>query len=89
MTQPDIDMVDRLVELIDNSWNDGPEDVPRNNLRIDTSDELGKGRDLGTYDYIEASNTSPIGIEYANAVVFLIMVAVLLIRPTGIAGEET
>ena len=30
----------------------------------------------------------PIGIEYANAVVFLIMVAVLLVRPSGIAGEE-
>ncbi|SER16242.1 branched-chain amino acid ABC transporter permease [Natrinema salaciae] len=29
----------------------------------------------------------PIGIEYANAVAFLIMVAVLLLRPTGIAGE--
>ncbi|PSQ05878.1 branched-chain amino acid ABC transporter permease [Halobacteriales archaeon QS_6_71_20] len=30
----------------------------------------------------------PIGVEYANAVVFLIMVAVLLVRPSGIAGEE-
>ncbi len=29
----------------------------------------------------------PVGIEYANAVAFLIMVAVLLVRPTGIAGE--
>ncbi len=31
----------------------------------------------------------PLGIEYANAVAFLIMVAVLLVRPTGIAGEVT
>jgi branched-chain amino acid transport system permease protein len=31
----------------------------------------------------------PIGIEYANAVTFLIMVAVLLVRPSGIAGEAT
>lgn len=31
----------------------------------------------------------PIGIEYANAVAFLIMVAVLLVRPHGIAGEAT
>jgi len=31
----------------------------------------------------------PIGIEYANAVVFLIMVAVLIIRPNGIIGEES
>jgi branched-chain amino acid transport system permease protein len=30
----------------------------------------------------------PIGIEYANAVAFLIMVAVLLLRPSGIAGGE-
>ncbi|WP_265108665.1 branched-chain amino acid ABC transporter permease [Halosolutus halophilus] len=29
----------------------------------------------------------PIGIEYAEAVAFLIMVAVLLMRPTGIAGD--
>jgi branched-chain amino acid transport system permease protein len=29
----------------------------------------------------------PIGIEYANAIAFVIMVAVLLVRPRGIAGE--
>jgi branched-chain amino acid transport system permease protein len=29
----------------------------------------------------------PIGIEYADAVAFLIMVAVLLVRPNGIAGD--
>ncbi|WP_049898432.1 branched-chain amino acid ABC transporter permease [Halococcus agarilyticus] len=29
----------------------------------------------------------PIGIEYANALAFVIMVAVLLVRPSGIAGE--
>jgi branched-chain amino acid transport system permease protein len=29
----------------------------------------------------------PIGIEYANAIAFVIMVAVLLVRPNGIAGE--
>ena len=31
----------------------------------------------------------PVGIEYANAVAFVIMVAVLLVRPSGIAGEAT
>jgi len=31
----------------------------------------------------------PIGIEYANAIAFIIMVAVLLVRPNGIAGEAT
>ncbi len=30
----------------------------------------------------------PIGINYAEAVAFLIMVAVLLVRPTGIAGDD-
>ncbi|GGN96024.1 MULTISPECIES: branched-chain amino acid ABC transporter permease [Haloarcula] len=30
-----------------------------------------------------------IGIEYANAIAFVIMVAVLLVRPNGIAGEAT
>ncbi|MES3518407.1 MAG: branched-chain amino acid ABC transporter permease [Natronomonas sp.] len=29
----------------------------------------------------------PIGVEYATAVAFVIMIAVLLLRPTGIAGE--
>jgi Branched-chain amino acid ABC-type transport system, permease components len=29
----------------------------------------------------------PIGIEYANAIAFVIMVAVLLVRPNGIAGD--
>jgi len=31
----------------------------------------------------------PIGIEYAHAIAFVIMVVVLLVRPTGIAGEAT
>jgi branched-chain amino acid transport system permease protein len=31
----------------------------------------------------------PVGIEYANAIAFLIMVAVLPVRASGIAGEET
>lgn len=31
----------------------------------------------------------PIGIEYANAIAFVIMVVVLLVRPSGIAGEAT
>jgi len=30
----------------------------------------------------------PIGIEYADAIAFVIMVVVLLVRPTGIAGGE-
>ncbi len=31
----------------------------------------------------------PIGIEYAEAVAFLIMVVILLVRPNGIAGDNT
>jgi branched-chain amino acid transport system permease protein len=31
----------------------------------------------------------PVGIEYADAIAFLIMVVVLLFRPTGIAGEAS
>ncbi|QZY00596.1 branched-chain amino acid ABC transporter permease [Halobaculum rubrum] len=38
--------------------------------------------------FVPESFGIPIGIEYANAIVFLIMVAVLLVRPSGIAGEE-
>ncbi|MFC6787034.1 branched-chain amino acid ABC transporter permease [Halobaculum halobium] len=38
--------------------------------------------------FVPESFGIPIGIEYANAIAFLIMVAVLLVRPSGIAGEE-
>jgi branched-chain amino acid transport system permease protein len=38
--------------------------------------------------FVPESFGIPIGIEYANAVAFLIMVAVLLLRPSGIAGGE-
>jgi branched-chain amino acid transport system permease protein len=38
--------------------------------------------------FVPESFAIPIGIEYANAVAFLIMVAVLLLRPSGIAGGE-
>jgi branched-chain amino acid transport system permease protein len=31
----------------------------------------------------------PVGVEYASAIAFVIMIAVLLLRPTGIAGGET
>ena len=36
---------------------------------------------------VPASFGIPIGIEYANAIAFVIMVAVLLVRPNGIAGD--
>jgi len=37
---------------------------------------------------IEYTIGIPIGIEYAEAVAFLIMVTILLVRPTGIAGDD-
>jgi branched-chain amino acid transport system permease protein len=44
--------------------------------------------DFGAYlPYVPDYVGITIGIEYANAIAFVIMVAVLLVRPNGIAGE--
>ncbi|QLD85538.1 branched-chain amino acid ABC transporter permease [Natronomonas halophila] len=44
--------------------------------------------DFGSYvPYVPDSVGITIGIEYANAIAFVIMVAVLLVRPNGIAGD--
>lgn len=59
--QPDTNMADKLQTLIDNNWN-----IADNRLIIEKSDSIGKGRDLSTYDYIEFSLTSPLGITYAD-----------------------
>lgn len=64
MSQPDTNMVGKLADLIDTEWEES--NVPRRNLIIDKSDNIGKGRDIGTYDYIEMSLTSPLSIEYAD-----------------------
>lgn len=65
MTQPNLTkVVQEFRDLLQDEWiesNTGG-DAPI----IDKSDELGKGRDLGVYDYVEVSETSPIGIEYAD-----------------------
>ena len=37
--------------------------------------------------WLEAALESLVSIEYANAIAFVIMVVVLLVRPNGIAGE--
>lgn len=63
-TQPDTNMTAKLVELVKSEWE--PDDVDDSRLIIARSDDIGKGRDLGTYDYIEMSLTSPLGIEYAD-----------------------
>lgn len=65
MTQPDFNIVDEFVTLIDNNFD--PANVSGSKtILIDKSDDLGKGRDLGVYDYIEASKTSPHSIEYSD-----------------------
>lgn len=65
MTQPNLTkIVQEFRDLLQAEWvaantsNDEP--------TIDKSDDLGKGRDLSIYDYVEVSETSPIGIEYAD-----------------------
>jgi len=64
MSQPETNMSERLKTLIDDEWDSGL--VDRDRLIIDKSDNIGKGRDLATYDYIEFSLTSPLGIEYSD-----------------------
>ena len=63
MSQPKTNMVGELVDLVKSNW---PEDVDDSRLIVAKSDDIGKGRDLGTYDYIEMSQTSPLGIPYAD-----------------------
>lgn len=89
-------MVDQLVDLVQTEWNEGDNDVDDDRLLIEKSDVLGKGRDLGTYDYIEFSTTSPFGIEYAdlfmssqdiNTVVFVEIKASTQARRDELFGE--
>lgn len=64
MSQPETNMADRLTTLLQDEWDSNAVDDSR--LIIAKSDDIGKGRDLATYDYIEFSLTSPLGIEYAD-----------------------
>lgn len=64
MSQPETNMADRLTTLVDDEWDSNAVDDSR--LIIAKSDDIGKGRDLATYDYIEFSLTSPLGIEYTD-----------------------
>jgi len=65
MTQPTFLIVDDLVSLVKTEFNEGNV-AGSKTILIDEADELGKGRDLGVYDYIEFSGTSPNSIEYAD-----------------------
>jgi len=54
-------MADELVSLVDTEWS-----INDTRTIIAKSDTIGKGRDLGTYDYVEMSITNPLGIDYAD-----------------------
>jgi hypothetical protein len=54
-------MAGKVVDLIDTNW--GIDDT---RTVIAKSDDIGKGRDLATYDYVEVSLTSPFSKEYAD-----------------------
>lgn len=61
MVQPDLaNVVDDTVAAIDSNWDTANADKPI----IDKSDSIGKGRDLGVYDYVELSKTNPTAIDY-------------------------
>lgn len=57
-------MAEELKTLVVDEWDSATVDDSR--LIIDKSDNIGKGRDISTYDYIEFSLTSPLGIEYSD-----------------------
>lgn len=63
-TQPDPHVLEDFIQLLKETWND--QKVPLDNVVIDKSDDIGKGRDLGVYSYVEVSTTSPFNISYAD-----------------------
>jgi hypothetical protein len=63
MTQPSIsDVVDDTIDAVTNEWVDANTSGDR--PVIDKSDNIGKGRDLQVYDYVEFSKTNPTSITY-------------------------
>lgn len=63
MTQPSISkVVDDTVDAVDTEWE--PSNTSDEKPIIDKSDDIGKGRDLQVYDYVEFSKTNPTAIEY-------------------------
>lgn len=61
MTQPNLsDVVDDAVAAVDGNWDTANTPKPV----IGKSDDIGKGRDLGVYDYVEFSKTNPTSIDY-------------------------
>lgn len=65
MTRPDlVGLVDKVVTTVDTDWQ--ASNTGGNKPIIDKSDDIGKGRDLQVYDYVEFSKSSPLGKEYAD-----------------------
>jgi hypothetical protein len=63
MTQPNIStVVDDTVSGVDSAWD--ATNTSGDKPVIDKADEIGKGRDLSVYDYVEFSKTNPNAIEY-------------------------
>jgi len=63
MTQPNISqVVDDTVDGVDTNWDTA--NTSGSKPVIAKSDDIGKGRDLGVYDYVEFSKTNPTAIEY-------------------------
>lgn len=63
MTQPSIaSVVDDTVTAIDTEWDTS--NTSGSKPVIGKSDDLGKGRDLNVYDYVELSKTNPTAIDY-------------------------
>jgi hypothetical protein len=55
-------VVDDTVSAIDTEWDTS--NTSGEKPVIAESDDIGKGRDLSVYDYVELSKTSPFGITY-------------------------
>jgi len=63
MTQPSLsNVVDDTIDAVTNEWVDANTSGDR--PVIDKSDDIGKGRDLQVYDYVEFSKTNPTSITY-------------------------
>jgi len=63
MTQPKLPkLLDETVSGVDSAWDTS--NTSGEKPVIDKSDDIGKGRDLSVYDYVEFSKTNPNAIEY-------------------------
>lgn len=67
MTQPDLAITDAVVSMIDTNWGQDPGSAaPTKPDVIDNRQDVGKGTDVGNFDYVMVSPTTPTGITYAD-----------------------